>query len=478
MHNEEDPSAGIEELSRSLSKMNEEHIKSLLEGAAERAEREPEDRSEDIVARKKQAEEDKKRIKAAREPRAEGGQSLLSSRDGFALGGPLIGKILNSIQRKKLLGLAEELEFVDSPEPQGLKAADFKQEFKELVKESTPEAKSTMQSLSRDYDPATELTDMIDEYFAALYEGNNGEVVKSLAPLDKISKDLVEKKPRKKRAKNRTKEQIQADKEAIDYRGGESTDFFFDMTEADKARKLKRSQIPEGPHAFRQAFRKAWREKKETFEYEGKPYRVDEEIKSGREDYNEGGPSILVPPEMDLEEKEGEMPLDTYTPDEQIEAEQVPDDEMEEDHLDFILGESLDETEQEYLMNALESDPELSAIFDKVMDTASEFSGAGEVEGPGTGVSDSIPARLSDGEFVVTEKATEEIGSDNLQEMMDDAERKYDGGKVRLAIGGLLDNPEDPQGSTDGYSLQDEDEEIHKSMLASNRMPSVAGSRR
>ena len=198
MHNEEDPSAGIEELSRSLSKMNEEHIKSLLEGAAERAEREPEDRSEDIVARKKQAEEDKKRIKAAREPRAEGGQSLLNSRDEFALGGPLIGKILNSIQRKKLLGLAEELEFVDSPEPQGLKAADFKQEFKELVKESTPEAKSTMQSLSRDYDPATELTDMIDEYFAALYEGNNGEVVKSLAPLDKISKDLVEKKPRKK----------------------------------------------------------------------------------------------------------------------------------------------------------------------------------------------------------------------------------------------------------------------------------------
>ena len=391
MHNEEDPSAGIEELSRSLSKMNEEHIKSLLEGAAERAEREPEDRSEDIVARKKQAEEDKKRIKAAREPRAEGGQSLLNSRDEFALGGPLIGKILNSIQRKKLLGLAEELEFVDSPEPQGLKAADFKQEFKELVKESTPEAKSTMQSLSRDYDPATELADMIDEYFAALYEGNNGEVVKSLAPLDKISEDLVEKK-------------------------------------------------------------------------------------SGREDYNEGGPSILVPPEM--EGTEGEMPLDTYTPDEQIEAEQVPDDEMEEDHLDFILGETLDETEQEYLMNALESDPELSAIFDKVMDTASEFSGAGEVEGPGTGVSDSIPARLSDGEFVVTEKATEEIGSDNLQEMMDDAERKYDGGKVRLAIGGLLDNPEDPQGSTDGYSLQDEDEEIHKSMLASNRMPSVAGSRR
>ena len=52
---------------------------------------------------------------------------------------------------------------------------------------------------------------------------------------------------------------------------------------------------------------------------------------------------------------------------------------------------------------------------DKVITTASEFSGAGEVEGPGTGVSDSIPARLSDGEFVFTKKATDQIGADNLQ---------------------------------------------------------------
>ena len=165
-----------------------------------------------------------------------------------------------------------------------------------------------------------------------------------------------------------------------------------------------------------------------------------------------------------------------------IEAEQLPDEEMEEDHVGFILGESLDDTEQEYLMNALESDPELSAIFDKVMDTASEFSGAGEVEGPGTGVSDSIPARLSDGEFVVTEQATDEIGADNLQAMMDDAEREADrhGGytKARLAIGGLLDNPDAPVGS-DGVPLaEDENEEIHRSMLGANQMPSLVGSRR
>ena len=36
--------------------------------------------------------------------------------------------------------------------------------------------------------------------------------------------------------------------------------------------------------------------------------------------------------------------------------------------------------------------------------------GGGEVEGPGTGVSDSVPARLSDGEFVVTAKAVRGAG--------------------------------------------------------------------
>ena len=34
----------------------------------------------------------------------------------------------------------------------------------------------------------------------------------------------------------------------------------------------------------------------------------------------------------------------------------------------------------------------------------------GEVEGPGTGTSDSVPARLSDGEFVVTAKAVRGAG--------------------------------------------------------------------
>jgi hypothetical protein len=169
---------------------------------------------------------------------------------------------------------------------------------------------------------------------------------------------------------------------------------------------------------------------------------VDQEVKMNvfkeqdRTMKAEGG-SLLVPPEMGMEE---EMPVDTFTPEEQAMAEesQVPDDQMEDDYMGFMLDESLDETEQEYLMGALESDPRLSEIFDKVIMTASEFSGAGEVEGPGNGVSDSIPARLSDGEFVITEEATSEIGADNLQTMMDDAERKASGGKVGYAEGRFI----------------------------------------
>jgi len=128
---------------------------------------------------------------------------------------------------------------------------------------------------------------------------------------------------------------------------------------------------------------------------------------------------------------------------------------MEEDYVDFVMNEALGQEEQMYLMNALEDDPQLSMIFDKVVDTASEFSGSGEVTGPGTGVSDSIPARLSDGEFVMTKKATDQIGADRLQTIMDEAERAYDGGLMRK------DEETDLEG------------DMNKMMISSNQMPSL-----
>jgi len=58
------------------------------------------------------------------------------------------------------------------------------------------------------------------------------------------------------------------------------------------------------------------------------------------------------------------------------------------------------------------------------------FAGGGEVEGPGTGTSDSVPARLSDGEFVVTAKAVRSagggdrnVGAARMYDMMSDLER-------------------------------------------------------
>ena len=141
---------------------------------------------------------------------------------------------------------------------------------------------------------------------------------------------------------------------------------------------------------------------------------------------------------------------------------------FEEDYIEFIMDESLSDSEQDYLAGVLQQDNRLSDILDKVITTASEFSGAGEVEGPGTGVSDSIPARLSDGEFVFTKKATDQIGADNLQRMMDDAERAYDGGYQMKAVGGMMED-EDPE----NLGMSQTQEEIEKLMMGANRMPSL-----
>jgi hypothetical protein len=186
--------------------------------------------------------------------------------------------------------------------------------------------------------------------------------------------------------------------------------------------------------------------------------------------YAEGG---NVEDKMKVKYAEGgsmlDMPVDTYDniPEDEkaaVEASQLPDDEMEDEYSVFVMEESLTEDDQKYLLNALEGDERLGEIFDKVMDVAGEFAGEGAVKGPGTGTSDSIPARLSDGEFVFTRKATDQIGTDKLQAMMDDAERAYDGGLMKKYMGGsILTNEE----------MEDPDKEVHDQMLGANAMPSV-----
>ena len=148
----------------------------------------------------------------------------------------------------------------------------------------------------------------------------------------------------------------------------------------------------------------------------------------------------------------GEQMGDLALEEEQIPTETVlPDGEMEGNYIDFVISEALDETEEQYLFDKLNEDGQLSIIFDKVIETASEFSGAGSADGPGSAVSDSIPARLSDGEFVMTSKAANEIGPDNLQGMMEQAEVEADDRERRIMqAGGYVEEEEED-------SIEDQD---------------------
>ena len=182
-----------------------------------------------------------------------------------------------------------------------------------------------------------------------------------------------------------------------------------------------------------------------------------------------GSMAILMPVEYE------EPPKDTYnnisSKEEKAEVKNMDSDgEMEEEYIDYVANEVLSQEEQDYLFKALDEDNKLEEILDKVMLNATEFTGSGEVDGPGTGVSDSIPARLSDGEFVFTRKATDQIGADKLQKMMDDAEREFDQRNGK-AEGGM---PEEESDGMERYDMEKDDEEVlERQMAYANRMPSL-----
>ena len=92
--------------------------------------------------------------------------------------------------------------------------------------------------------------------------------------------------------------------------------------------------------------------------------------------------------------------------------------------LDVIMsnvGEQLEEAEVAELQEAFSTFP----VLDKVMNMM-PLDWEGDVQGMGGPTSDEIPARLSDGEFVFTAKAVEQIGVDKLQKMMENAEAQAD----------------------------------------------------
>ena len=150
-------------------------------------------------------------------------------------------------------------------------------------------------------------------------------------------------------------------------------------------------------------------------------------------------------------EVEGDMFIAELDPKAETSLEIQMEDAMPENNNmdeDSVLDTSmLSEEEKTQLNEAVEMHPELESIIPKIVVT--EFTGEGEVDGPGTGTSDSVPAMLSDGEFVFTAKAVKQIGVDKLRKQMKQAEADYDdsmavqdsqmeSGQSMMAKGGLL----------------------------------------
>jgi len=174
---------------------------------------------------------------------------------------------------------------------------------------------------------------------------------------------------------------------------------------------------------------------------------------SSRKQQQEGGPineqmADVMPEEEIMPIEMAEEPTETM----------LPDEEMEGNYIDFVIDEALTTEEEQYLLDRLGGDDRLSMIFDKVVETASEFSGAGSVEGPGNAVSDSIPARLSDGEFVMTSKAANQIGPDNLHGLMEVAEAEADDEESRRTA------------QAGGYVQEEEEEEEVVQPIASEKV--------
>ncbi len=154
-----------------------------------------------------------------------------------------------------------------------------------------------------------------------------------------------------------------------------------------------------------------------------------------RKDYQAYAEGDEVIAEEDIEVEEPlmaptGMDFDTPVLDEdaiaETDMEMAAEDDMESD--DILDTSMLSDEEEAVVDQAIEAFPELEAIIPKI--TAREFTEDELVEGPGTGTSDSIPALLSDGEFVFTAKAVKHLGIDKLRKMMKQAEEAYDAGMV------------------------------------------------
>lgn len=121
-------------------------------------------------------------------------------------------------------------------------------------------------------------------------------------------------------------------------------------------------------------------------------------------------------------------------------VEEIEEMEVEPSILD-LAPDVLDEEDLDALSEMIDMHPELPRIIDLL--SMAEGDMEGMIEGPGDETSDSIPAKLSDGEFVFTAKAVKQIGVDKLQKMMKKAEEDFDStnteaGTTEFACGGFV----------------------------------------
>ncbi len=103
------------------------------------------------------------------------------------------------------------------------------------------------------------------------------------------------------------------------------------------------------------------------------------------------------------------------------------------DYLEYNLDEILQYISDEdntLLLNHLKEHPKIEQILELLFFLSFEFSGSGLVDIPlGDGTSDSIPSRLSAGEFVFTAKSVDAIGAKTLYKIMRQAHKHSDQGK-------------------------------------------------
>lgn len=135
--------------------------------------------------------------------------------------------------------------------------------------------------------------------------------------------------------------------------------------------------------------------------------------------------------------------------------------EIEDEAVDFFLDENLPPEDQEYLLDAIEVDPKLSEIFDRVMLRAIEVSKEGAIEGPGDGDDDAIPARLSDGEYVISAPAVQVLGIDFLDKLHERA-------KEQAGVQDVADAP-----ITSEFEVQGSDERVEVTEPAADALARI-----